>query len=294
MGESLVSRRLASRLADPAFRTQKWFARFFSFRSGQIGGAILLVYLVLAVFGPWITPYNATDQGEDVFAPPSTTHLFGADRYGRDVFSRVILGTRDILSLSLAATGVAVVGGIVVGMISGYQGGLLDELIMRLADILMSLPALLLAMVVAGLLGPSYLNLILILGLLYIPRVARVVRSVILDIKTREFVIAAQARGESQVYIMFSEILPNALGPIAVEAALRLCYAIFDVAALGFLGVGLRPPSPDWGLQVNEGRAFILNAPWVTIFPTLAIAGLVIGVNFTADAVARTIQGRAR
>jgi peptide/nickel transport system permease protein len=294
MGEYVVSHLSPTRAYSRTTGARKWFERFFAFRSGQIGGAIVLLYLLLAVFGPLIAPYNATDQSEDVFAPPSTSHLFGTDRYGRDVFSRVILGTRDILTLSVAALVLAVVGGTVVGMVSGYQGGRLDELLMRTGDILMALPALLLAMVVAGLMGPGYLNLVLILGLLYIPRVARVVRSAILDLKTREFVVAAQARGESPAYIMFSEILPNALGPIGVEAALRFCYAIFDIAALGFLGVGLRPPAPDWGLQVNEGRAYILSAPWVTAFPTLAIAGLVIGVNFTADAIGRVIQGRAR
>ena len=181
--------------------------------------------------------------------------------------------------------------GTVLGSVSGYLGGWLDELFMRLVDAALAIPGLLLAIVVVGVFGPSVLNLIVVIGIVFAPRVARLVRALVLDIKSRDFVIAAEVRGESHAYVMFEEILPNALGQIGVEASIRFCYAIFDVASLGFLGLGLQPPSPDWGLQVAEARHYILFAPWTVIFPTLAIGSLIVGLNFFSDGLARMIQG---
>jgi peptide/nickel transport system permease protein len=175
------------------------------------------------------------------------------------------------------------------GLIAGYYGRAADELIMRLADVLLAVPPLLLAMLILFSLGPSRLNVILIVGFLYVPMVARVVRSVVLDLKTRQFVEAARLRGEGSLYIMFREILPNVLAPLAVEASMRFSYAIFLVASLGFLGLGVQPPAPDWGLMVGEARNFFSQAQWALLAPAGAIALLVVGVGFLSDGLRRLL-----
>ncbi|HOL17936.1 MAG TPA: ABC transporter permease, partial [Bacillota bacterium] len=193
------------------------------------------------------------------------------------------------LTVAGSATVVAVLLGLTLGLFSGYFGGILDEVLMRLMDVILSIPPLLLAMVILFSLGPSRLNVILVVGFLYIPMVARVVRSVVLDLKTRQFVEAARLRGESSAYIVFKEILPNVLPHLAVEASMRFSYAIFLVASLGFLGLGVQPPSPDWGLMVGEARTWFHQARWVLFFPAGAIALLVVGVGFMSDGLRRML-----
>jgi peptide/nickel transport system permease protein len=217
-------------------------------------------------------------------------YLFGTDQFGRDIFSRIIVGSRNILVLAASATALGLLLGITVGLIAGYYGGLLDEGLMRLTDVMMSFPSLLLALLILSTLGSSLINVIIGIAIVFTPRVARVVRSVVLGIRTQEFVDAARVRGESDLYIMAREILPNASSPIIVEGSIRISYAILLAAALGFLGLGIQPPAPDWGLQVSEGRNFILSAPWVVAFPALAIASLVVGANLLADGLGRMMR----
>ncbi len=259
--------------------------------SSAIGVTIFAFFFLMALFGPLIAPYGANEQiVADARQPPSANHWFGTDNLGRDVFSRVVLGARDVLALAGLGTLAAVILGTTIGLVSGYYGGWLDEVVMRFFDSLLSLPALLLALLLLGSLGPSRNSVLVVITMVYTPIVARVVRSVVLSVKTKEFVEAAQVQGESVTYILFREIFPSTLPALAVEASLRFSYAIFLVASLGFLGVGVQPPSPDWGLMVKEGRANFTQTPWALYFPAGAIAVVVIGVNLVADTLKQILQ----
>jgi peptide/nickel transport system permease protein len=242
------------------------------------------MFLFLAVFGPWVALYDYQAQDATLrLEAPTLSHPFGTDQFGRDILSRVIVGTRNIFLLGGFGTIVAVVIGTVIGLVSGYAGGGIDEIVMRLLDVLLSFPSLLLALVLLSTVGPSNLNIVLVVAILYMPMVARVVRSMVLDLKNKEFVEAARIRGERGGYVLFREILPNALPPLLVEASMRFSYSIFLVASLGFLGLGVQPPSPDWGLQINEARNYFRSAPWTLLFPACTIAVLVVSTNLMSD-----------
>ena len=259
--------------------------------SSTIGATLFLIFLGVALIGPMAAPYGANDQIiADARQPPSAKHPFGTDNLGRDVFSRVLLGAREVLSLAGLGTLLAVLLGTTLGLISGYQGGWLDEVIMRFFDSLLSLPALLLALLLLGSLGRSRNSILAVIVVVYTPIVARVVRSVVLSVKSKGYIEAARVQGESVGYLLFREILPSTLPALAVEAALRFSYAIFLVASLGFLGVGVQPPSPDWGLMVKEARNTVTQTPWALYFPAGAIALVVIGVNLLADGLKRVLQ----
>jgi peptide/nickel transport system permease protein len=259
--------------------------------STAFGSLIFLAFLMVAVFGPLIAPFEENEQiVDDALQPPSAEHLFGTDNLGRDVFSRVILGARDILALAGLGTLSAVVLGTVIGLVSGYQGGWLDEVIMRVFDSFLALPAMLLALLLLGTLGSSRSSVLLVLVVVYTPIVARVVRSVVLSVKPKAFVEAARLRGEAFGYILLREILPSTIPALAVEASLRFSYAIFLVSSLGFLGVGVQPPHPDWGLMVKEARTFVSQTPWALYFPAAAIAIVVVGVNLMTEGLKRALQ----
>ena len=229
----------------------------------------------------------------DARQPPSASHWFGTDNLGRDVFSRVVLGAREILVLSGLGTLFAVLTGTAIGLLSGYKGGWLDEIIMRFFDSLLALPALLLALLLLGTLGRSGSSVLVVIVVVYTPIVARVVRSVVLSVKSKEFVEVARLQGETLRRILFAEILPSVMPALAVEAALRFSYAIFLVASLGFLGVGVQPPSPNWGLMVKEARDFVNQVPWALYFPAAAISIVVVGVNLMADGLKQVLQAPA-
>ncbi|MFA4965807.1 MAG: ABC transporter permease [Thermoleophilia bacterium] len=249
-----------------------------------VGTIIFAVFLFLAACGPWVAPYDYQAQDAKVrLHSPTVAHPFGTDQFGRDVLSRIIVGTRNIFLIGGFGTLVAVVIGTAIGLASGYVGGAGDEVVMRLLDVLLSFPSLLLALVLLSTVGPSNLNLVFVVAVLYIPMVARVVRSMVLDLKSKEFVEAARVRGETRSYILFREILPNSLPPLLVEASMRFSYSIFLVASLGYLGLGVQPPSPDWGLQIYDGRNFLQIAPWTLLFPAGTIAVLVVSTNLMSD-----------
>jgi len=255
------------------------------------GTVVFLVFLLLAVIGPIVAPYPYSQQHVvERLQAPSPSHPFGTDQYGRDVFSRVIVGTRTVFLLGGVGTVIAAILGTSIGLFSGFAGGWVDETVMRLLDVLLSFPSLLLALVLLSTLGPSYLNLVFVVVVLYIPIVARVVRSMVLDLKNKEFAEAARVRGETTGYILFREILPSCLPPLLVEAAMRFSYAIFLVASLGFLGLGVQPPSPDWGLQINEARSYLEIAPWSLLFPAGAIALLIVATNLMTDGIRQVMQ----
>lgn len=274
-----------------ARRVWQGFRRLYARVASALGTTLVLIFLLLALLGPWVAPYGKNEQiFTDARQAPSAEHWFGTDRLGRDVFSRVILGARDIFTLAGLGTLLAVVAGTAFGLVSGYLGGWVDEIIMRFFDSLLAMPALLLALLLLGTIGQSRNGILIVIAVVYTPIVARVVRSVVLGVKSKGFVEAARTQGEPLRAILLREILPSVLPALAVEAALRFSYAIFLVASLGFLGVGVQPPEPDWGLMVNEARHNVTQTPWALYFPAGAIALLVIGVNLMSDGLKRVLQ----
>lgn len=275
-------------------RISRWAGAFhalFSTKATAIGTTIVLIFVVVAFIAPLIAPYGVNEQiYSDARQAPSADHWFGTDHLGRDVFSRVLYGASDILFLAGLGTAMAVLCGTAVGLLSGYAGGIVDEIMMRFFDSLLAMPALLLALLLLGTLGPSRNSVFIVMVIVYTPIVARVVRSVVLSVRSKGFVEAARLQGESVGWVLFREILPSVTPTLAVEAALRFSYAIFLVASLGFLGVGVQPPSPNWGLMVNEARPHVGQLPWALFFPAAAIAIVVIGVNLMADGVKRLLQ----
>jgi len=256
-----------------------------------IGSLMVLVFVLTAIFAPVIAPFDfdqiATGPRS---APPSADNLFGTDRLGRDVFSRVVWGAREIILLPGIATAISVLLGATLGMIAGYMGGWVDEVISRLFDSLLAIPAMVLALVMLATIGPSAAGIVIVIVLLYTPIITRVIRSATLTVRSLGYVEAARLRGESTLYIIVREILPGILPPLVVEAALRFSYAIFLTASLGFLGLGVQPPSPDWGRMVGEARNNYFQAPWTMLYPALAISILVIGVNLLADGLRRIFR----
>ncbi len=270
--------------------------------AGRIGLPIVAVHVFVAIFGTFLTPFPPTEfhlqnSGEDQLIGPTSEYWLGTDQFGRDVFSRVLSGARSLILISLCGTLLGIFLGTVVGMGSGYQGGKVDEVVMRIVDGMMAFPGLLLALLILSTLGAAdapwgwlnqYWEAVLIVatvGAVFIPGVSRVMRSVVLKAKSQEFVMSARLRGEPAAYIIFREILPNAMTVLAVEFSVRLSYSILIVSSLGFLGLGVQPPSPDWGLMIGEGRQYIASAPWMTLAPAGAVASLVVGVNMLSDGI---------
>ena len=270
----------------------------FASKIAIVGFAIVMFWVIAAIFAPLFTPYTPLEQ--DWKAPnqsPSSAHFLGTDELGRDLWSRLIYGARVVLVLmpitenfwipggtALWGVIVALIIGATLGLLGGYYGGWIDELIMRLLDAMMAVPIILLYMIIMAALGASAVNVVIAITIVGTPGIARLVRSLTLDIRTREYIRAAETRGESPWQIMFVEILPNARGPIIIDAMLRVGYAIFAMGTLGFLGLGIPPPSPDWGSMVAKGREFILTgSPWAALWPSIAIASLVVGLNLLAD-----------
>ena len=260
--------------------------------SGRVGLPLVLVFVFLTVTGPWLgdwlphsPTYMPSPMADYQFLPPSSEFWLGTDQFGRDVFSRVLTGATSLVVTASVGAGLGIALGTVVGIGSGYKGGWVDEVVMRIMDILMSFPSLLLALLVLFTLGPSRVNIALTIGFVSMPTISRVVRSATLSLKTLEFVESARLRREYTVHIMFREILPNVMPVIGVEASVRLSYAILSVASLGFLGLGIQPPSPDWGLAISTGRQFLISAPWIVLGPMVAVSLLVLSLNLLADGI---------
>lgn len=279
-------------------RIMEGLSVLFASRVAMVGFGIVMFWVFVAIFAPLLTPYTPLEQ--DWKSPnqgPSAHHILGTDELGRDLWSRLIYGARVVLVIlpisenlwipggtAIWGVFVALLAGTTLGLVSGYYGGWLDEIVMRLLDAMMAIPIILLFLLIMTTLGASAVNVVIAITIVGTPGIARLVRSLTLDIRTREYIRAAETRGESPWYIMFVEILPNARGPIIVDAMLRVGYAIFAMGTLGFLGLGMPPPSPDWGSMVAKGREFILEgAFWAALWPSLAIATLVVGLNLLAD-----------
>jgi len=255
---------------------------------GMIGLGILLGWILVALGAPWLAPFppNATLLP---FAPPGTVFeggkkfLLGTDHLGRDILSRILYGARTVLVYAPLATGCAYVVGILMGLTAGYKRGWVDALLSRVSDIVLSFPVLVLYVLIIATVGASAVNIVLAITFASTPGIMRIVRGLTLDLRQRDYVAAAQIRGESTLRIMLVEILPNALGPLIVDACLRLGYVTITIGVLGFLGLGLPPPTPDWGSMINETRTMAQVFPWMALFPCLAISSLVLGLNLLAD-----------
>lgn len=249
-----------------------------------IGLVILIFWISMAVFGPAIAPYtiNEIDPGQ-VWKPPSEKHLMGTDGLGRDIFSRLIIGAQPMLILPPVAISLAMLLGTSIGMLTGYRGGWLDEIIMRFMDVMMAFPVVMLYLLIIVAVGQSAVNVIFAVAIAATPAISRLARGLVLDLRSRDFVAAARMRGESTAHILFREILPNAAEPLLVDGLVRVGYAAFAIGALGFLGLGVPPPNPDWGRMAAEARQAIILTPTAALFPSLAIGSLVIAFNLIAD-----------
>jgi len=248
------------------------------------GLTIVTGLFVLAILAPEIAPYPIDETNIPIRSrPPSTTHLLGTDQLGRDVFSRVIIGTRISLYVGFTSVAIALTLGTPVGIIAGYYKSLVDEGLMRVMDAFMSFPPILLALVIVAVLGPALNNVIYAVAIVYTPYFARVSRSAAITASNEPYVDTAVMRGESDFRILFSEILPNCIAPVLVQASINIAFAMLVEASLSFLGIGAQPPTPSWGLMINESRGFMSQAPWMIFFPGLAIAIAVIGFNMLGD-----------
>ena len=257
-----------------------------------VGASVVLFWTFWAIAGSRLTPHDPLAQSSDVLKGLGKGHWFGTDQLGRDVLSRVLAGSADTLQVAPPATLLGIAGGTTVGLITGYFLGLVDETISRVVDAVLALPLIVIAVTALVALGSSKATLIIVIGVVFTPIVSRTVRAAVLGERELEYVQAARLRGERAPYVMFVEILPNVMGPIIVEATVRLGYAIFAVAGLTFLGFGVQPPSPDWSLQIADNYQLLNTGTyeWTVLFPALAIASLIVGVNLIADGLQQVLD----
>lgn len=247
---------------------------------------ILAIHVFMAVFAPLIVPYPPEQMSfAETSQAPSWAHPFGTDRYGRDMLSRTIMGGQLTLAFGFGSVAICFLIGLPAGLISAYYGGIVDQIIMRIMDILMSFPTLLLGLLILTIAGPDLFNLIVAVGIVYCPRTTRVVRAAALSLTHATFIEAAKARAEPSFYIVVRELLPCAWGAIIVELCIRLGYSILLGASFNYLGLGVQPPAADWGLLVYEARVQMFTAPWTVIFPILFIISLVASLNLVGDSI---------
>jgi len=281
------------KLSDAAIRRRMlaefWF--YFSQNRGAVLGLVVFVLLVLvAVFAPMLAPHDPTLQYRDALLVPPIWEdrgregfILGTDAVGRDMLSRLIYGAQYSLFIGIVVVSIALVGGIVIGLLAGFFGGWVDTVIMRVMDVILAFPSLLLALVLVAILGPGLTNAMIAIAIVYQPHFARLTRAAVMSEMKREYVTAARVAGAGNLRLMFRTILPNCLAPLIVQATLSFSSAVLDSAALGFLGMGAQPPSPEWGTMLAEAREFILSAWWVVTFPGLAILVSVLAINLMGD-----------
>jgi peptide/nickel transport system permease protein len=268
-------------------------SRFFRQPQGIVATILLTVIVLEVLAGPSIAPYDPeTFHYGSRLLGPSTQFLLGTDQFGRDILSRILWGARTTVLLSVVATFIGSLVGCSFGIVSGYLGGRVDEILMRFVDALMAIPSLLLALLIITVLGPSGLNAVIAIGIAFSPGMARIARSVTLSVRTSDYVWAAVARGESSLWIMTREIAPNMLAPVIVEATIRVAFAIMLLVTLSFLGLGSQPPAPEWGLMISEARAFMFRNAWTIVWPGLSIAIVAITFNLLGDALRDALSPR--
>lgn len=264
-------------------------------RLAALGAVIILILLFAALFAPWVAPHDPEEQfSADARQAPSAQYFFGTDTIGRDNFSRIVYGTRVSLLVGVSSMALAALLGVTAGLVSGYYGGWLDTILMRTMDALLAFPAVLLAIFIIAVLGPSLVNAILAVGIVYTPTFARLIRASALSIREKEYLEAARAIGMGDTAIMLRVILLNSLSPIVIQFSLGVGYAILVEAGLSFLGLGVQPPTPAWGSMLGAGRNYMTFAPWLTTFPGLAIFITVLGFNFVGDGLREALDPKMR
>ena len=256
----------------------------------MVGLIIVLIWVFMGLFSTYFTQSPTDVDVTAILQAPSAAHWFGADDLGRDVFARTMAGARTVLVIAPLATILALLWGGIIGLVAGFYRGFTDEIIMRLVDVLLALPIIITSILILSLLGKSLAIVIVVIGALFTPVVSRTIRAAVIGEREREYVMAARLRGERSAFVMAREILPNITQPIIVEGTIRLGYAVFTAATLSFLGFGLAPPSPDWGLTIATERIFLQIAPWTVLFPAAALASLVVGVNLITDGLSRVFS----
>jgi peptide/nickel transport system permease protein len=290
-------------VASPDVKTRSrrvdFLRAFFSNRLAVFGTAVMAMFVVMAVFAPLVAPYDPLDQNlPQKFDGPSLAHPFGQDELGRDILSRIIYGARISLTAGLAAVAIATAAGTLIGLVAGFLGRWPDSLLMRLMDVILAFPSILLAIVVVSVLGPSLPNAMLAIGIVFVPQIARVVRSAVISVRERDYIEAERALGASNAQIVFSGVLPNSMAPLIVQSTLTLATAILDVAALSFLGLGARAPTPEWGAMLTDafhsGFGVFVEGQHAIIFPGIAIALAVLAVNFIGDGLRDALDPRHR
>ena len=279
-------------VSPPGARLRATIANLIRSKSATIGVVIILFWIFIAIAAPIISPYSPTDIQGDKLESPSQEHWLGTDHIGRDVLSRLFWGTRVVVLLAPVSVLLGIMMGAPLGLISGYVGGVVDTLIMRGSDIIMSFPTLLLFILIITSFGSSVLIVVIAVAIGNIPTITRIVRSLALDERTKDYVNAARLRGERRSYILLREILPNVSGPLIVDTTIRIGYAIMAIGSLGFLGLGIPPPRPDWGGMINEGQQWIFMMPWAVLTPAVALSSVVIALNLFADGIREIAQQR--
>jgi peptide/nickel transport system permease protein len=269
--------------------------RFFRDKLAMAGLAVVLVFFVLSVLASAIAPYDpGRIDVDNVLSPPSAKHLLGTDDLGRDVFSRMVYGSGISLKVGFVAVGIAVFIGIILGAISGYYGGLIDVIVMRLVDIMLCFPSFFLILSVIAFLEPSIFNIMAVIGLTSWMGITRLVRAEFLSLKERDFVLAERAIGAGSPRIIFLHILPNALAPVLVSATLGIASAVLTESALSFLGIGVQPPTPSWGNMLTQGKEVLGVAWWMSVFPGIAILMTVLGYNLLGEGIRDAIDPRLK
>ncbi|MGI6125628.1 MAG: ABC transporter permease [Planifilum sp.] len=281
-----------SPLEEPRFR--EILRLLLRHRSAVIGGVIVLFFLLVALLADFVAPYDYAERSEDLLQPPSAEHWFGTDETGRDIFSRVLYGTRISLRVGFFAITGSIIIGSFLGLIAGFYGGWRDVIISRLFDILLAFPSILLAIAIVAMLGPGLNNALLAIAIINIPTFGRLMRSQVLSVKQEDFVLAARAMGMTNRRILFRHILPNSWTPIMVQGTLGFATAVIEAAALGFLGLGAQPPHPEWGTMLADARGFIQLAPWTMVFPGLAMMLTVLGFNLLGDGLRDVLDPRMK
>ena len=261
-----------------------WYARLLRNPLGLVGAVILLAVAVVIILGPALAPYDPLQfHPKNRLEGPSAAFWFGTDQFGRDVFSRMLVGARSTVLFGVVATALGTVAGTLIGLLSGFVGGRTDDLVMRFMDAMMAIPNLLLSLLIVTVLGVSTVNAVIAIAISFTPGMARVARSVTLSVRTRDYVNAAIARGEGRGYVVLREILPNVVAPVVVESSIRVAIAIMLGATLSFLGLGIQPPASDWGLMVAEARNYMFRNPWLVVWPAVAIGSVAVAFNMFGD-----------